>query len=229
MRGRACDGGDGQVIRRIELLPASYRERQRQRRTLTGIVGAGVVGLVLLGLYWFMLGGQINTAEEELAGVQAQNAQLQSQIAELQEFADLAAEVQTKRQALATVMTDDIDWPSILTELAMVVPGEVWLTNMTASFGAGEGASQVGTETAEVRINPELAIGRITFSGSSLSMPGVAKWLIRLATVREFEAIWLGDASGGNLVGGRPVFTFNSTIELNNKAKSDRFQEGVEP
>jgi Tfp pilus assembly protein PilN len=213
------------MMKRIELLPARYAERRRQRQLVSGVVAVGVVLVLLLVGWWFLLESQISDKRDELAEVQAQNAQLQAQIDELQRFADLQAEVETKQAALVTVMTGDVDWPRLMTELAMVVPGEAWLDNLTASAAVLEGATTVGTETAAVRISDQTPFGRIQFTGNSLTMPGVAKWLIRLGTVRQFEAVWLNSAIRAEVT---EIVDFDNTIELNNKAASERFLRGPE-
>jgi Tfp pilus assembly protein PilN len=215
------------MMRQIDLLPATYAEHRRERRTLAMIIGAGLVLLLLLVAYWFMLGGQVADAESDLAAAQQRNSQLQTQITELQRFADLEAEVQAKETALKSVMNGDIAWPSVLTEIAMVIPGEVWLTELTASAGLTEGATPVGTETAAVRVAGDQSMGRIQFQGSSLTMPGVSKWLIRLAGTRGFSAVWLNSAK--ETQGSETesvVIEFDSTIELNEKTLSKRFVGG---
>jgi Tfp pilus assembly protein PilN len=216
-------------MKRIDLLPQRYAEQRRQRRNLGLVVIAGLVALILLVGWWFLLGQQIGNAEDELAEVQATNAQLEAQIAELQRFAELEAEVQAKRQALRTVFAGDVDWPAILTEVAMVVPGEVWLTNLTASAGQTEGAAPVGTETAEVRISKGQPFGRIQFQGQSLSMPGIARWMLRLESVREFAAVYLNSAvkAEGGEDTAVEIVTFDNTLELSDRAASGRFQRGV--
>lgn len=216
------------MMRRIDLLPAAYAERRRQRRNLTVTIVAGVLVLLLLIGWYALIGFQIDDAKDELAEVQAENAQLQADIDELQRFAELEAEIRDKTLALATAMTGDIEWPSILTEIAMVIPGEVWLETLNGSANA-EGATQVGTETAEVDISADQAFGRIAFTGRSLTMPGVAKWLIRLGTVRDFAAIWLNTANVEEGDATRvPTVLFDSTIELDNRSASGRFQ-GARP
>ena len=215
-------------MKRIDLLPQRYAEQRRQRRNLGLVMVAGLVALLLLVGWWFLLGQQIGNAEDELAEVQATNAELESQIAELQRFAELEAEVQAKRQALQTVFAGDVDWPAILTEVAMVVPGEVWLTNLTASAGQTEGAAPVGTETAEVRIANGQPFGRIQFQGQSLSMPGIARWMLRLESVKEFFAVYLNSATESETEGNAAeIVTFDNTLELSNRAASRRFQRGV--
>lgn len=214
------------MMRRIDLLPVAYAERRRERRSRFGVIVMTLVLLLGLLLYYFYLGSQVNQAEDELAGIKSRNAALQTQITELQRFADLDAEVNAKRTALITVFAGDIDWPAIMTEVAMVVPGEVWLDSLTASAGATEGAAPAASETNPIRLSNKTPVGRVAFSANSAScMPGVAKWLIRLATVEEFEAAWLGSAAEpDSRPGCEPPVTFDSTLELNDKALSHRFE-----
>ena len=213
------------MMRRIELLPQAYFEQKRQRRVTAGVIIAGLLILTLLIGYWVTLGVRIANEQERLAEITASNQALQAQIDELQRFADMDAELKAKQAALATVMASDVDWPGVMTELAMVIPGEIWLTNMTASAGQTEGATQVGTETAPVRVTAEEAFGRIQFQGKSVTMPGVANWLIRLRTSREFNALWLNSATEEEIEEGTEVVNFDSTLELGREAASNRFQE----
>lgn len=213
------------MMRRIDLLPESHLRRRRERRTIGSIIVAGVIVVLLLAVYWVFLNMQVSDEEDRLAEVQTQNAQLEAQIAELQRFADLDAEVQAKKTALATVTSGDVDWPAVFTEVAMVIPGEVWLSSFNASAGTTEGAEPAETETAAVRVSKGTPFGRITFTGNSLTMPGVAKWLVRQGTVKDFEAAWLNNAAETK-IGDTNVIEFGSTIELNDKAASLRFQGG---
>ncbi len=215
------------MMRRIELLPESYLRTQRERRSILLILSVGLLILLLLVVWFVKLGFDVNDANEELAAVEQRNTDLQRQIAELQPFADLQAEVEAKKSALVAVMAGDIDWPVLMTEVAMAVPGEVWLRRMSASAGQAEGGTPVGTETAPIRVSPKTPTGRIAFDGTSLSMPGVAKWLIRQEISKRFEAVYLNDAT---LTEEFPTdaFNFSSTLELNQKALSGRFQGDLE-
>ena len=214
------------MMRRIDLLPESYAERRRHRRNLATIVVAALVVLALLIAWWVVLGGQITSEENELAEVEARNARLSAQIAELRQFELLEQEVEAKEQALATVMQGDVAWPVVLTEVAMLVPGEIWFENLTASAGQAEGATQVGTETAPIRVNSQTPFGRIQFQGSSLSMSGIGKWLVRLASSRRFTSVYLNSAVRAELEGATETFDFDNTVELTPRAASDRFTGG---
>ena len=218
------------MMRRIDLLPVAYVRRRQERRNVSYVLIVGVVIVLLLVGWYFLLRSDISDAKDELAAVNAQNAALQAQIDELARFAALDAEVKAKRTALQTVFAGDIDWPAIMTEIAMVVPGEVWLDSLSASAGATEGASPVTSETNTIRLTRQVAVGRLSFAGNSAScMPGVAKWLIRLAAVDEFDAAWLGNAAeSDSRPGCEPPVSFTSTLELNQKALSHRFEGELE-
>lgn len=216
------------MIERIDLLPHRYRALKAQRRNVAIVVGVGVILAGLLGLWWMSLSSSINEERDNLAVLDQRAAGLQSEVAALQRFADLEREVNAKRAALQQVMAGDLAWPALLTDVAMVIPGEAWLTTLTASAGVTEGATPVGTEGAPIRISNETPTGRVQFSGQAVSLPGVADWLVRLAKVDGFQAIWLNSASGGATGAGegeQELFTFDSTLELGEEALSDRFTQ----
>jgi hypothetical protein len=71
----------------------------------------------------------------------------------------------------------------------------------------------------------------LSFTGTALSMPGVAKWLLRLESVKEFFAVYLGGATATGLEAtatGPVTVQFTSTLELSDKAVSGRFQKGID-
>jgi len=214
------------LIRRIDLLPESYRQQQRERRIIAFVVLGGLLVVLLLTIWFVRLNFQVSNAKDELAKIQAENQTLRNQIAQLQSFQALKDEVDAKRLSLETVMAGDLDWPVLMTEVAMAAPGEVWLRTMAASAGATEGSTPAPTETAPIDVSTKESVGRIQFEGSSLSMPGVAKWLIRQDLSKTFEAVYLSDAVEVEIA-EQQAFNFSSSLELNRRAFSDRFTEDL--
>lgn len=213
------------MMRRIDLLPPSYLQRKRERSSLAMVAVAVVVIVLLLVGWWFLLGMRVNDAETDLARITEANQQLTNDIQELQRFVLLQNEVDAKRGSLQIVMAGDMDWPGVLAEIAMVIPSEVWLTNLTASAGQTEGATTVPTETSPIPLSDLEPFGRIQFQGQSLSMRGVAKWMVRLEGVDSFFATYLQSATSGASETGGEVVAFGTTIELSDEAASGRFQQ----
>lgn len=216
------------MMRRIDLLPVAYVQRRKERRNITLVVLAGLFVALLLLVWYFILRGQISDARTELANVQSRNQVLEGQIAELQRFALLDAEVKAKRTALQTVFAGDIDWPSVMTSIAMVTPGEVWLNGLEATGSAPTDAAVA--PSGGIALTQKVTVGRLSFTANSAScMPGVAKWLVRMTSVEEFDAAWIGSATeADSRPGCEPPVTFDSTLELNEKALSHRFEGEIE-
>lgn len=215
-------------MRRIDLLPAAYVARRRERRNVVVVFVIGGFVVLALVAWYLLLTTQVSDAKNDLATVQATNRQLEAEIAELQRFADLEAEVQAKRTALQTVFAGDIDWPAMMTQIAMVIPGDVWLERLQTSAGTTEEAAPVPSEGNAIRLTNKAPVGRIDFGGHSVCMPGVPRWLIRLGTVKDFSAIWLTDATEQDTRPGCEVIDFQSTVELDESAHSNRFQGELE-
>jgi hypothetical protein len=59
-------------------------------------------------------------------------------------------------------------------------------------------------------------------------MPGVAKWLIRVAGTDDVEAEWLDTADATDSTSGTtPFIEFTSSLELNQQAASGRYLRGT--
>ena len=215
----------------IDLLPSRYAARRHQRQTVGVIAIAGLAVLILLIVFWLYLGSQIATANSDLEAAQATNTSLQTDVSRLQRYATLETTVTTKASDLSSVMANDVDWPSVLTEIGMVVPSNVQLTTITASAGTVEGATPVATETATVRIAKDAPYGRVSFQGSTLEMKDVSAWLVSLGQVPGFQAPYLNDASKAvdtttTTTGttGPELVTFDTSVEMTPKTAAKRFQ-----
>src|SRR5918999_3820594 len=125
-------------MKRINLLPREVAVRRRQRQQTVGLVGIGIVFILLLALVWFFRQGQLRNEEERREQAEARVQTLEARVAALREFALLDQTVKQKEQTLATAMTGDVAWSRLLIELSMIIPGDSWLTSLTAAATAPE-------------------------------------------------------------------------------------------
>lgn len=215
----------------IDLLPGRYAARRHQRQTVGVTAIGGLAVLALLILFWFYLGSQLATTQGELEEAQATSTRVQTEVDGLQRFGALETSVTTRAGDLTTVMANDVDWPSVLTEIGMVVPSNVQLTTIIASAGTVEGAAPVATETATVRVAKKAPYGRVSFQGSTLDMKDVSQWLARLGAVPGFQAPYLNDASKAvdatattTGTSAQELVTFDTSVEMTAKTAATRFQ-----
>jgi Tfp pilus assembly protein PilN len=154
-------------MRPVNLIPEE--ERPGGRRPMRGgplayiVVGALVV--LLIGVVVVVAtGNQISDRESEIVTLESEKAAVEAKAQELDAFTQFHA-VREQRVATVTSLADSrFDWERVMRELALVLPGNVWLTNLA------------GTVTPEVTPSgaPGIAL-RQTIPGPALELVGCAR------------------------------------------------------
>lgn len=204
-------------MRQINLLPPEVIRRRRARR-ITSMLGAGVIGLVVLMLLIFVLeAARLSSANSKLAQQERTNAQLQAQVDQLSRFAQDQQTLATKRQLLASLTQNEVRWSVILSDVATVIPQNVWLTQFTGSVqlqAPGTTTTSAGGQQVAT------TYGQIQLTGCALQDPDgphleVAAWLVRLGVPQEFVNAYLTLSAKG--AAECPV-NFNTSVSLSGQA-----------
>jgi hypothetical protein len=226
---------------RIDLLPRAQVE-QRQVHRQRGVIGAGfLVLLALLGLWYVLERSEMVAAQDEADQERAVATGLRAQRAQLQPLADLEAQIAAAEQLRASVYRKEIRFSSVMRDISAIVPDDVWLTAMAATFSETGTTSTTGgtsTTTPAGQAAPATTPGSpgagspvasITFAGAGLEHVDVGGFLRALAR---------GPRKGGQQVYLNPYFTtsqratedgqeavtFSATVDLSTAAYSGRFQ-----
>jgi Tfp pilus assembly protein PilN len=174
-------------------------------------VAVGLIALAGLGAFYFLQILRLNEVEDDIAAQEAQNNQLRSQIAELQEIDVLQQEIETTRTLLNGLLADRILWSGVLRDISLVVPGQAWLNGLNG---------QVGVPGAEPAADPAAAgglVGQISFNGFAFTHRDVALWLSRLEDVRGFVNPWLSNSTKTD-IGVQEAVQFTSSVDLSEQA-----------
>ena len=223
---------------RINLLPPETYERQRIRRRTGAVVAVGLIALAGLGAFYFLQLLRLNEVEDDITAQEAQNAQLQSQIAELQEIDVLQQEIEATRTVLTSLLADRVLWSGVLRDVSLVIPGQAWLSGLNGQVGTVAGAGTTttttpgtpGTTTAAGattattttgQAQPGVLIGQISFDGFAFTHRDVALWLSRLEDVRGFINPWLSNSTKTN-IGTQEAVQFTSSVDLTEQALARR-------
>jgi Tfp pilus assembly protein PilN len=198
---------------RINLLPPEIRERQRARRRTVAVVAVGLVVLLLLGGFYLLQLMRLSDLRDDLEAQQAQNAQLRSQIAQLQEVANLQQQLADSRELLADLLSNQVYWSGILRDISLVIPGEAWLNGLNGTIATPEAEEEVAAA-------PGL-VGSISFTGFAFDHRDVALWLSRLEDVRGFVNPWLSN-SAKTLIGTTTVVNFTNSVDLSEQSLARR-------
>lgn len=200
---------------RINLLPSEIRERQRARRRTAAAAVVGLLVLAAVGAFYFLQQVRLSNVEDELEEQQAVNAELRQDIAELQRFADLEAELLATRGLLDELLQNQVLWSGVLRDVSLVIPGTSWLTALEGSVTA-EAAPATGDVQAAPDAQPGI-VGQISFTGTAFDHRTVALWLARLEDVGGFINPWLSSSQKSE-IGTTEVVDFNSSVDLSEDA-----------
>lgn len=134
-------------MRPVNLIPPEDR-RGEQAPLRTGalvylVVGACIV--VLLGVSMLVLTD--NTIKERTAEVdrlQQEDAQAAAEAQRLAPYVHFRTLSEQRVQTVASLADSRFDWERVMRELALVLPGDVWLVNLGGSAAPGAGGEQGG-------------------------------------------------------------------------------------
>ena len=124
---------------------------------------------------------------------------------------------QARRAAVvADVLSKRIAWDGVLRDLGMVMPADVWLTNLKAAVPQPLSVPPIpvsATTTSPPPVAPVLTSTGVTITGRTYSQAGVARMLARLATVPSLSGIQL-TRSAQLALGKRTVYEFEIVASM---------------
>ena len=149
-------------MRPVNLIPADLRHGQHSpMRTgalpylVVGVLVALLAGIALL----VTVNSQVSERESELAKVEREDKAAEAQAKRLAAYTQFQV-VHEQRLATITSLADSrFDWERVMRELALVLPGDVWLSELNASAsadaegGAGSGGLRGGVAGPALEIN----------------------------------------------------------------------------
>ena len=207
----------------VNLLPPELRQRQAIRRRTSLVLAAGLAALALIGAFYFLQAQRLSGAQSDLEAQEQQNAQLQTQIAELQPFADLEAELAAKQALVDTLLLNEVSWSGALLDVSRVIPDASYLTNLTGLLTAAPAEGE--TTTVTTGGTPETTlIGSMSFQGFADQTGTIATWLTRLEEVNGWVNAWVSQAQESAAFSR--IYSFSSGLDLTLEAATERGQGG---
>lgn len=195
-------------MRAVNLLPRE--EAKKSFEATRGVVfgaagGAALVTAVLVSMT-MSAGGAVDDKQAELDALRAQISALPVATPEAEpgDDAALAAEKGARVGALSAALSSRVAWDRVLRQVSLVLPEDVWLTNLSAT------APSAGAEAAAGTASPA---SPFTLTGSTYSQSGVARFLSRLAVVPDLENVRL-QSSASAIVNERELVQFTILADV---------------
>jgi Tfp pilus assembly protein PilN len=196
-------------MRAVNLLPRDHGQRTIKKESLPVLVGGctGLLVVALLGAMYMMGSGKIASAQRDLDDLNRQFQALPppppGPTAAQQQ---LAGEQSARVGALTTAMSSRVSWDRVFREFSLVLPGDVWLTSLTAKSPISPATNSSSTGGSTV---PSM----FTIQGRTYSHDGVARLLSRLQLVPDLTNVQL-ISSTRSMVGKQPVVDFNIAADI---------------
>lgn len=198
----------------VNLLPPELRQKQALRRTTGLVAAAGLVLIALILGFYFFQTMRLSSAQDELAAQEQSNAALQSQITELQPYADLQTELAQQQALVDLVYQNEVAWSSVLMDVSRIIPDQSYLTSFSGQLSATT-AAPTGVPAATSGV-----IGTVTFAGVANQTGTIADWLTRLGEVPGWVNPWVNNAAESAPFSR--IYAFDGGLDLTSEAATTR-------
>jgi Tfp pilus assembly protein PilN len=178
-------------LRPVNLTPPEERGgRRASRRTssISYLVLAALALGVLAVTALVLTTNTINDRKSEISELEAREAAARSEAGSLRAFAEFGVLAEARAQTVTSLAQSRFDWERVLRELALVIPGDVWLVELS---GAASPDVQV-ENAAEVSAGSNIAGPALSMVGCATSHEAVARFLQALKDIDGVTRVGLG-------------------------------------
>ena len=207
-------------MRAVNLLPRQQVEQQRRERPKAVVLVAGVGGaaVVLALVSGFLLANRsVDRQRQALSSARAVLAATPQHHLSAQTNAFRSSILNEREQrtlALAAAIGKRVAWDRILRRMTLVLPDDVWLTNVTGAVPLTS-ATTTATPTTTTPSAFPAAPTALRLEGTTYSQAGVARLLERLEVLPDLKNVQLQESDAG-VIGNRTVVNFTIVSDIRN-------------
>jgi Tfp pilus assembly protein PilN len=174
--------------RRINLIPASERMRTTTDLGLLLMLVSVIVVIFGLGFGYFLLDNHLGGKERELADVQEQLNQVETQIAALRQYEAIKVQKDRVEAVVEGIYAGRTPISEVLTDISLVVPETIWFQSLTL-----EAADPTTDATSRAQAPKG---GDISIAATTYTFEDVAQLLTRVKLVPSLKEVELVSAAG---------------------------------
>jgi Tfp pilus assembly protein PilN len=184
-------------MRPVNLIPAEERRdgsAQLRGGPLAYIV-VGALALLLIGVVLLVdSGNKVSAEKDEIVRLQAEISTTEAKAQRLAAYTDLA-ELHDRRLATVTALaTSRFDWERVIRELSLILPDDVWLTNLT-----GTARPDVSVEgAASIALRDSAPGPALELLGCARSQNAVAGFISELKEIEGVTRVAVGSSKLGS-------------------------------
>jgi type IV pilus assembly protein PilM len=213
---------DDSPTRAVDLIPSEARVAQRTTPSLASVIlpAAVAVPVAALTILFMQANGKVNDRQQQLSEAKAEFAALPVPKRPKLDPA-LKPQQAARATAVAEVLGSRLAWDAVLRDVSRVLPGNVWLNDLTAKVATplGDASAASPTTTAAAAATavgpaaPEEPTG-VTITGFTYTQSDVAELLARLGTVPSLTNVQLESTNRLEEKGKKTVIEFTILADL---------------
>jgi Tfp pilus assembly protein PilN len=188
-------------MRPVNLIPTE--ERAGERRPMRGgplaYVVVGALAVAVLGVAMLAVtDNEISDSKAEIAKLEGQTAATEARAQSLSAYTQFH-ELRQQRVSTVTSLADSrFDWQRVMRELALVLPGDIWLTNLTGT--ASPGVTVEGSTSTSLRAS--VAGPALEMTGCASSQEAVAGFVQALKEIDGVTRVGVQSSALGSAAEG---------------------------
>jgi Tfp pilus assembly protein PilN len=184
-------------MRPVNLIPPEERPGERKPMRggplayiIVGALAAAVIGVAVLAV----TSNQISDSKTEIATLESEQSAVEARAQALDAYTQFHS-LREQRVATVTSLADSrFDWERVMHELALILPGDVWLTNLT-----GTASSHATVEGAgSVALRSTIPGPALELSGCASSQDAVAGFVQALKEIDGVTRVGVQESSIGS-------------------------------
>jgi Tfp pilus assembly protein PilN len=188
-------------MRPVNLIPSEERvgERRPMRGGPLAYVVVAALALAVIGVTALVItGNQISDRKDEIAQLEEEKTTVEARANALDAYTQFHSVQQARLATVASLAQSRFDWERVMRELALVLPGDIWLTNLTGTAAPGvsvEGASSIG-------LRSEVAGPALEVTGCGTGQEAVAGFVQALKEIDGVTRVGVQSSQRGESGGG---------------------------
>jgi hypothetical protein len=209
---------------KVNLLPREVAGARAARRTTRLTVACVLLFAVALGGAYLQKLGEIDQAELARDTVQADVVRLQTELATLEEYRQLADQLDARNAVLTAAMANEISFARVLNDMSLSFPASSSLRTLQVATRAS--AQAVEPAAGDVSFGEPVA--SVTYAGYSVERfaPGVETVIVEFDKVSAFFSSFIVSARLEE-IGTTEVTGFDGTVQLDDGALTGRYADGL--
>lgn len=189
-------------MRPVNLIPQD--ERSGERRPMRGgplaYVIVGALAAAVIGVAVFTVtNNQISDSKAEIANLEEETQAVEAKTQALSAYTQFHSLRQQRTATVVSLANSRFDWERVMRELALILPSDVWLSNLTGSVNPA--VSVEGSASIALRQNvPGPALELIGCASSQDAVAGFVQALKEIEGVTRvgMQSSELGESSGAS-------------------------------